>query len=139
MKTITIDCDPTPIIPGGMIISAHDRGGIVDLCPEKIDRWRSDVQKTFHIKGAKLYDEVINKKPLNACVADFFMSNQELIPSEWENGFNFFWGTRFCLSRETDGDDYVVCIYKRDGRWIKGIRRIAYAFRDEDYAICEKF
>ena len=109
-----IDCDKDPVIPEGMTIEKHIKGGQFVWDLSKIELYLSEKQKNGFIYGNDLYKELENKPILNACVLDYLLEHQELIPDAWKSKYVYFWGT---IYRDSSGSLYVRCVYWSGGQW----------------------
>jgi len=110
-----IDCDADPFLPEGWKVESHKKGGQLEWDPTKVRLHLSSSQQNGKsIEGNELRKELENESVLNANVLDFLLKHPELIPEEWKGKYVFFWGTVY---RRSDGDLYVRCLYRSDGRW----------------------
>ena len=110
-----INCDKNPKIPyDGWTIESHKKMGKIEWNPDNIELYLSDKQKTGHISGNELRKELENKPVLNACVLDYLLKHQDLIPDSWKGKNVYFWGTIF---RSAHGNLCVRYLYWDDGRW----------------------
>lgn len=115
MKKITIDCDKQPkILYDGWKIEEHKKMGKLVWDPENIELYLSENQKTEWIHGNELRKELEDKPVLNACVLDYLLEHQNLIPDSWKGKYVFFWGT---IYRNSYGRLCVRCLYWGDGEW----------------------
>ena len=126
--SVVIDSDLTPNIPSGLYLSGegteHRKMGIITLekRPDgklyvngrEVVRFYSPNQQNGTIGGHKLRKELKDKQVLNACILDALFKNPQLIPSGWETGYTYFWGTIF---RDADGDLFVGCLRWHNGGW----------------------
>jgi hypothetical protein len=96
-----IDTDAEPHIPKGFKIHSHKKIGKISFDPSRVNFHVSEKQKKGDsIEGYELYEELKNRPTINACVLDFLLKNQDMIPEKWkerdENGcieFILFLGT----------------------------------------------
>lgn len=109
-----IDCDATPVIPDGLTIEKHLKGGIIRWTKDLVRLHLTKKQKKGLIGGHELRKELEDEKVLNACVLDFLLKNPHLIPEEWKGKAVFFWGT---IYRDAGGNLYVRCLYWRGSGW----------------------
>jgi hypothetical protein len=100
-----IDCDANPVIPSGLTIEKHVKGGTLRWVKEQVLLHLSKKQeKGGVIGGHDLRKELENEKVMNACVLDYLEKNQHLIPESWKGKAVFFWGT---IYRDANGSLYV--------------------------------
>lgn len=150
MKTITnVDSDTRPILYSLNLEgygAEHRTMGVVTL-EKRIDgklyangrevvRYISPNQQSVRISGHELrreLRELKDKQTLNACILDALLANQELIPEEWENGINDFWGTIF---RHATGDLYIKRFYWSGSKWDTHIRNLEKIWGTIEFAVC---
>lgn len=129
-----IDCDVMPEILSDWQIEEHRKGGIEieyregKLCVNgrEVIRFLSEKQKDGKVVGGhELRRELKGKPVLNACVLDYLLRHPEFIPTEWEKGVTYFWGTIF---RNSDGLLCVACLRWYGGRWYWD-----YSWLDDDW------
>ena len=110
-----IDCDAQPMIPDGLTIEKHEKGGVFHLTPTSIGLYLSKRQKNGKvISGNDLRKELEAEPVLNACVLDYLLAHQNLIPESWKEKAVFFWGTVY---RNAGGSLYVRYLCWGGGRW----------------------
>lgn len=96
-------------------IKLENRDGKLYANGQEVIRFLSKKQKDGKkIEGHKLRQELECKLTLNACILDYLLKHQELIPKEWKKGVTFFWGTIF---RGSDGGLFVACLLWINRRW----------------------
>lgn len=89
-----IDCDTSPAAISGFKVTEHIKGGQVDWDALKIRHYLSRYQKCGAILGHDLYKELNGQPVINACVLDYLLAHQEIIPEEWKDlKARYFWGT----------------------------------------------
>jgi len=104
-----------PFIPEGWLVEEHIDHGKIDIAKIKIDLHLEPEQQGNYLTGNTLRERLKDKPVLNACVLDYLLEHQELIPNEWKGRFVFFWGTTY---RSSDGSLYVRYLYYwNDRRW----------------------
>ncbi len=110
----TIDCDADPFVPDGWMVEEHYKGGQIDFYPAKMTLHLDDVQKEGGvIVGNDLRKSLQGKQVMSACVLDFLLKNNHLIPDSWKGQHVFFWGTIYRHGRRL----IVRCLCRSDGRW----------------------
>ncbi|MHB8860615.1 MAG: hypothetical protein ACYC48_02675 [Minisyncoccota bacterium] len=104
-----IDCDVDPFVPNGSTIKVHRKGGLFkwDTARQANVLYLSAKQKIGSHGGNELRKELSDVPVLNACVLDYLLANQHLIPEGWKDKAIFFWGT---IYRNSDGDLCVRCL-----------------------------
>ncbi len=116
-KKHLIDCDAAPFIPEGwtLLEGHHSKGGQLQWDPKKVSLYLSKVQKKGKtIQGHDFRKELKGQPVLNACVLDYLLAHQELIPDEWKGKLVFFWGT---IYRSSDGYLNVRCLNWDGSQW----------------------
>lgn len=96
-----IDCDVRPFVPKGMELYRHRECGKIDWNPDDIELYFCDEQKKGSIGSYDMRKKLEDKLVLNACVLDYLLAHQELIPEDWEDMVMinvFFWGTIYSRS-----------------------------------------
>lgn len=81
--------------------------------PEKMELWISKEQKSGRIEGNKL-KEKLPDDVYNACVLEYLLKHQDLIPNDWRNYYPCFWGT---IYEDLHGDRHVPYLYWIGRRW----------------------
>lgn len=115
MKKIIIDCDKKPKIPyKGWTIESHKKGGKLEWNPDEIELYLDPAQKGGYIEGNDLRKKLDGVTVLNACVLDYLLKHQELIPEEWKEKYVYFWGTIF---RHAGGRLFVEYLDWNGGGW----------------------
>ena len=109
-----INCDKQPNIPSGFTLESHQKGGTLKWDASKIELYLSEKQKTGHITGYDLRKELEGKPVLNACVLDYLLEHQELIPNEWKGKEVYFLGTIF---HNMNGSPYIEYLYWEGDGW----------------------
>jgi hypothetical protein len=113
-----IDCDKEPNISyEGWTIESHKKMGKLKWNPKNVELYLSEKQKDGYISGINLQKELENKLVLNACVLDYLLKHQNLIPDSWKGRYIFFWGT---IYRNSNGYLFVRCLFWCDGGWYWG-------------------
>lgn len=92
-----IDCDIDPFVPKGWEVEEHHKTGrLLELDVSKIQLYLSEEQRKGEvIKGNELRKKLTeaDRLVLNACVLDYLLIHQELIPDDWKEKRIFFFGT----------------------------------------------
>lgn len=132
-KRYIIDCDSQPVIPDGLTIEEHRKGGVIEWNPEKISLYLSEIQKTGRIVGTDLRKELAGMPVLNACVLDYLLANPHLIPEEWKGKHIFFWGTVY---RGHDDGLFVRYLCWSGDEWYWGLRWLDSGWSSSDPAVC---
>jgi len=109
-----IDCDANPMIPDGLSIEKHVKGGAFRFAKDRVLLHLAKKQKSGVISGHDLRKELEKEPVLNACVLDYLLAHPHLIPEEWKGQAVFFWGT---IYRGAGGGLYVRYLCWDDGRW----------------------
>ncbi len=131
---LACDCVAELWKAGKWVIEKHDVGnGILELDPMMFKLYLSDKQKNNKVmKGDVLRTELEeNKIPvLNACVLEYLLLHQELIPEEWKRvGAICFWGTIYC--------DKHGCLHVRSLYWDGGVwRGYSHKLADDWFEKC---
>ena len=107
-----IDCEAFPFVPDGWKIESHSKGGQFEFDLEMIGLCVTDYQSQYTTDCRK---ELEGKLLLNACVLDYLLINQDLIPEEWKQGKKHFWGTIF---RNKNGWLTVRCLCWNEDKWV---------------------
>lgn len=133
-----IDCDADPMIPDGWKLEEHQKSGQLKWDPTKVHLFLSGPQqKSEMIGGYKLREELKGKPVLNACVLDYLLKNQHLIPEDWKQDdkgrtrYIFFWGTIF---RDSGGDLGVKYLCWSGGQWSWSFCWLVFAWVDQRHA-----
>lgn len=128
LKANHINTDATPFIPKGWTVEQHRKSGQLAWNSEVVKLYLSEKQKRGgKIQGHELRKEIEGRPVMNACVLDWLLVNQELIPKGWQDKEVPFWGT---IYRDLDShlavrylswngeDDVWVWNYRwLDDRW----------------------
>lgn len=131
-----IDCDAIPVIPSGLSIEKHVKGGAYRWVNEQIRLHLSKKQKNGKVViGHDLRQELESESVLNACVLDFLLKNPHLIPEEWKGKSIFFWGT---IYRNAIGNLYVPYLYWNGGKWYSRFSWLGSDWNDNNPAACGK-
>ena len=131
VKNIDINCDKDPDVSGlGLTIDNHQPGGVYQLNPSDVKTFSFE-SRSVSTKGEDMLKK-LNKTGLNACVLDYLMSNNELIPEAWKSKQVFFPGTTF---KDSGGNLCVRFIYWWDNRWIAGLLYLSESYDDKVAAI----
>jgi len=112
-----IDCDVDPFIPKGWAVAVeeHQSCGQLVWDTTKIKLHLSDNQKTGNdFDGHHLRQELSGLPVLNACVLDYLLDHQNLIPEEWKGEVVYFWGT---IYRVLDNSLVVFGMYWNGSMW----------------------
>lgn len=136
MSSFIVDCDVDPIVPEGLKILSHQRGGQLNLRQTRVVPFFSTKQqKGGTIEGKELFRELALQPIMNANVLDFLLDHSELIELilkewEWEKVYGselFFLGTIFLDENE---DKYVCCLRRRleGGGWCRGVHFVGSTF-----------
>lgn len=130
-----IDLDADPFIPEGLEVRNHQKGGIFKWNPNdvKLCLSESTEEERGSIHGNVLHVELIGKPVFNACLLDYLICHQYLIPENWKNDENgharqiFFWGTTYQNSKgyAHTGVRFLF--------WSGSIWRCCYIDFDEDW------
>ena len=121
-----IDCDADPFIPNKWVVDKHKRGGQFVFNLENIRLYVSREQKNGSILGKYIWQRLKYKRILNACVLDYLLAHQEIIPEEWKEKEIYFLGTIYRYSEDPHsyGEAYIRYL-KWDGKWLWD-RRLLY-------------
>lgn len=131
-----IDCDADPFVPEGWTVESHKKGGRFEWKADRIALHLADGQKSGKwMRGNDLRKELESQPVLNACVLDYLLAHQELIPEEWKGKYVFFWGTVYCGS---DGDLHVRYLYWNGLCWYWRCRWFERDFSDRSPAACSQ-
>ncbi|MDP1728489.1 MAG: hypothetical protein Q8M15_17020 [Bacteroidota bacterium] len=126
-KFITINCDIIPEIPEVMYVKNHQKRGLIEWPPNDGMKLLQPNDKPTNglVDGEDICKHISNLKlnVLNACVLDFLIINQKLIPKNWKKKIQgesiriFFPGTIF---RNTVGHTFIRYIFfDKKGKWQK--------------------
>lgn len=124
-----IDCDRDPIIPRHMYIAdgGHCKGGLVQWDPSKIELLSLGCADTNAVRKELCWYK--DDPVMNACVLDYLIAKQYLIPRECEHKHTFFFGTIFASSggfsgswKSIGGACFAPYLYKHDGQWKSGLQ-----------------
>lgn len=99
-----IDCDAQPWQPDyyntgpDRQVEVHHKGGQLRWNPSQVGLYKNRgqfMEASYDYSGEMLLRDMAddNIRPMNACVLDFLLGNQHLIPEEWRSCVVYFWGT----------------------------------------------
>ena len=93
--THVIDTSGNFLMPDNFTLSVNVTYGKVIWNPDAVGLYTSRNQTSSNPwKGRYLSMEMIRKKVMNACVRDYLLDNQDLIPKNWKTKKSIlFWGT----------------------------------------------
>jgi hypothetical protein len=110
-----IDLDANPVIPNGLTVEGHQKGGQFKWDAAKVALFLSKEQQNGkRIEGKKLRTELAERPVFNANLLDYLLKHPHLIPEEWKGKYIFFWGT---IYRNSSGSLGVRCLYWHGGSW----------------------
>ncbi len=110
-----IDLDSDPMVPKGLELEEHRKGGQFEFDPTKIVLRLDEGQKDGRIiKGHELRKKLANQPVFNANLLDFLLAHPNLIPEEWKGKAIFFWGT---IYRDSNGDLCVRYLVWHGSEW----------------------
>jgi hypothetical protein len=124
----TVNLNADPLIPEGLSVKEHWRGGRLAFDPDQTDLYLSDEQGVEEggVAGTQLREELKDQRVFNANLLDWLLlpENQRLIPEEWKDKKVFFWGTIYCEDGEYLVVRYLCCrkgIWHSDERYLEEI------------------
>ena len=106
-----IDCNKTPTVPEGFTLISSQQHGIYQLSADI--KTISFESKTAPISGEKMLTK-LRDTGLNACVLDYLMDHQELIPEIWKTKNVIFAGSIFA---DAGGNKFFRTLCWWDGHW----------------------
>jgi hypothetical protein len=86
-----INCDIKPSTSGNYQVMEHRQNGQWEWNSDNVFLYAIDAD--IMVEGHDLYDDLINKPCLNACVLDYLLIHPKLIPQDWKGISIDFWGT----------------------------------------------
>jgi hypothetical protein len=94
-------------MPQGFRLDRNRKYGTVVWNPDAVGLYTSPNQtKSNAWKGRFLIQEMLRKQVMNACVRDYLLDNQDLIPEDWKSKKSIcFWGTTLFM-----GDTQSRCV-----------------------------
>ncbi|MFA7000056.1 MAG: hypothetical protein WC241_02965 [Candidatus Paceibacterota bacterium] len=110
-QTKNIDCGCAPITPSTWKVVSHKSEGVYALDPANV---KLIFFKDDTVDGSEILSKV-KDIGLNACVLDYLMFHQELIPESWKTKHVVFPGTTFA---DSDGNELIRFLKWWDGRWV---------------------
>lgn len=126
-QTKNIDCNATPSTPASWtLVSSQSNGTYAFNTTEAATKIVSFESKTVSIKGQEIVNK-LNGTGLNACVFDFLMLHQELIPESWKEKKVIFTGSIF---KDGLGNECVRHLYWWDGKWNGGQTYLEESYDD---------
>lgn len=122
----SINTDSMPMMPDtaeDWYIWRHGSLGTFELSECTVRLWYSIPQIARSLcDGYVVCQEIADKFPLNASVADHLFAFPYLLPEALrppEGGVICFWGTIFCRHKNR-GIPYIRCLYEKNGRLTRG-------------------
>jgi len=95
----TIDCDVEPFTPHKWKAEEHKKGGQFKWGAAQIDLYFTKLRMYpagwTHV--GDVHRELSDMPVLNACVLDYLLAHQHLIPDKWKHVTVNFWGTIYRL------------------------------------------
>jgi uncharacterized protein YxeA len=110
-QTKNIDCSKNPSVQEGFTLFSNMPADTYQLTPGKIKTYSFE---KFSLSGEKMLTKLSADKTLNACVLDYLMDNQELIPPEWKTKNVIFMGT---ILADAGGNKFFPTLYWWDNHW----------------------
>lgn len=142
---LKINCNRKPSVPEGLRLKSHKKGGRVNWDPRKFKLQVFDKQSGKKIvRGEELkseFEELDGLKKANACILDFLLENQLVIPEAWGkkdgcNRYIFFWATEYL---DKKGNTCIRCIFLGPGnKWTDGYASLKDVFKKNDLALMLK-
>jgi len=111
-QTKNIDCNDKPAVPEGYTLIPGNPGGIYQLTPGNI-KTISFESKTSSISGEKMLAK-LGDTGLSACVLDYLMAHQEMIPESWKSKYVVFAGNIFA---DAGSNKFFMTLYWWDNHW----------------------
>lgn len=124
--------DAQPFIPTGLFVEEHQKRGKFSFDPSKIELYLSKEQENNSMNGNGLRKELKGKPVLNACILDYLLAHQELIPDSWKGKNIFFFGTVY---RDSDGSLFVRCLSWNGSEWCSYLSWLVSRFYSNYHAI----
>ena len=128
-KNIDCGCNPAVAASGWSVESPKQTGNYV-LDPANI-KLVSFENKTSPLKGSDIIEKTAGTA-LNACVFDYLMSHQEMIPESWKKLHVCFPATTF---DDGYGNKFFRFIYWWDNKWTAGVVYLTESYDDKVVAI----
>lgn len=121
-----IDLDADPLVPDGLTVTEHQKGGQWLFDPKQIELFLDVVVQNggTYDSALELRHSVRGKPVLNANALDWLLTHQEQIPEAWMEMTVYFWGTIY----EGAMGPCVRGIYYDRGRWEAIITRTDFFY-----------
>ncbi|MCX6795836.1 MAG: hypothetical protein NT165_03895 [Candidatus Falkowbacteria bacterium] len=112
IRPVIINCTVPPLVPTGLSIKSHQESGDWRWNPRTFLLVTKD-QKEFSLEGVDLLEDLTNQPLLdtwllNACVLDYLLTHQNLIPESWRSLEVIFWGT---IYEDGNKNQFVRSLY----------------------------
>jgi len=132
-QTKSIDCDIDPSIShSSWTIFSHQRDGEYKFNTSEAVTKLVQMGTPNHAISGKEMLKKLNGTGLNACVADFLLDHQELIPEAWNGKGIVFAGTIF---KDPSGNECLRCLKYWDNSWHMGVVYLEEEYDDKYAAI----
>ena len=114
-----IDLNADPLVPDGLTVVEHRKGGRFKWDSAKVKLYVSRGQRGGSaMEGNRIREELKDKPVFNVNLLNFLLKNPHLIPEKWKARHVVFWGT---IYRGQYDNLFVSCLrfVETEDRWVR--------------------
>jgi hypothetical protein len=126
----TIDCNSKPSTPDTYVLVSSQPDGNYILNPTDI-KFLSFESKTTATKGSDMIKK-LDGKGLNACIFDYLMDHQDMVPETWKGKEIVFTGSVF---KDAGGNELMRAMYWWNDEWSTKVVYLSEAYDDKVAAL----